>query len=133
MDDVPPPDADLSALTASLQSDARDSAVFFAVLCTTMESALPGRTLVEREHSLVRSKRIARRLTVHLGEDTFTAEMRQGELACRHVHTVIGSGGGLPYAHDVPVQEWVAALVAAIAADAEANAAATAALRSLAT
>lgn len=133
MGDVPPPDADLSALAASLHSDARDSAVFFRVLCATLESALPERTTVEREHSVFRAKRLARTLSVRLGDDTFEAEMSAGRLVCRHVHAVHGVGGGLPYSTEVGVTEWVAALVAGVAQDAEAGDAATAALRSLTT
>ncbi len=134
MGDVPPPEGDLSALSASLQSDARDSKVFFGVLCSTLESALPESTVVEREHSLFnKAKRVARRLTVQLGDDTFTAEMHESRLLCRHVHAVHGIHGGLPYSKELGVDEWMAALLAAVAADARTSAAATAALRSLIT
>jgi hypothetical protein len=131
--DVPPADADLSALSASLQSDARDSAVFFAVLCTALETALPGCTIVEREHSLFKSKRRARRLTVRIDDDTFEAEVGEGGLVCRQVHAVRGVGGGLPYSKELGVGEWIGALLAGVAKDAQVSAAATAALRSLAT
>ncbi len=133
MDDVPPPEADLSALSASLQSDARDSTVFFGVLCTALETALPACTTVERQHSLVRSRRLARRLSVRFGEDTFEAELRDGRLVCRQVHAVEGVGGGLPYSRELDVQPWTAALVGALTYDAHATEAATAALRSLTT
>jgi hypothetical protein len=131
--DVPPPEAELSALSASLQSDARDATVFFGVLCSGLESALPSSTMVERRHSLVKAKRVPRRLTVHLGDDSFDAELHDGRLQCRHIHAVDGVGGGLPYSRDLGVQEWTAALVTALAHDARATAAATDALRSLTT
>jgi hypothetical protein len=131
--DVPLPDADLSALSASLQSDARDSTVFFGVLCTTLETALPECTIVEREHSIFKAKRLARRLTVRLGNDTFEAEVGEGRLVCRQVHAVHGGGGGMPYSKELSVEEWIGALIAAVAQDAQASAAATAALRSLTT
>jgi hypothetical protein len=131
--DAVPPEADLSALAASLQSDARDSTVFFGVLCTALESAVPASTTVERQRSLVRSRRLARRLTVRLGDDTFEAELHDGRTVCRHLHAVSGVGGGLPYSKEVGVQQWTAALVAALAHDARATAAATEALRSLTT
>jgi hypothetical protein len=107
--------------------------VFFAVLCTTLESALPERTTVEREHSVFKARRLARKLSVRLGDDTFEAEISSGRLMCRHVHAVHGVGGGLPYSEEVGVTDWVAALVAGVAQDAEAGDAATAALRSLTT
>jgi hypothetical protein len=131
--DAPPPDPDVSALSASLQSDARDSAVFFRVLCATLENALPQNTTVEREHSLFKKKRLARKVSVHLGDETFDAEMWQGRLACRHVHAVHGVGGGLPYSKEMGMEEWVAALLASVALDAQASAAATDTLRSLTT
>jgi hypothetical protein len=123
----------VSALSASLQSDARDSAVFFRVLCATLENALPQNTTVEREHSLFKKKRLARKVSVHLGDETFDAEMWQGRLACRHVHAVHGVGGGLPYSKEMGMEEWVAALLASVALDAQASAAATDTLRSLTT
>jgi hypothetical protein len=133
VDDVPPPEAELSALSASLQSDVRDSTVFFGVLCTALQTAIPASTTVERQRSLVRSRRLARRLTVRLGDDTFETELHDGRLVCRQMHAVSGVGGGLPYSKELGVQQWTAALVAALAHDAGAAAAATEALRSLTT
>ncbi len=133
MGDVPPPDADLAGLTASLQSDARDSAVFFRVLCSTLEAALPASTTVERDHSLFKDKRLARRVTVHLGDDTFEAELSGERILCRHTHAVHGVGGGLPFSREVGVDEWVTALLGGVSQDARASASATEALRALTT
>ncbi len=133
MGDVPPPEEDLTALAASLQSDARDSAVFFRVLCSTLEDALPASTVVEREHSLFKEKRLARRVTVRLGDDTFEAELAGDRILCRHTHAVHGVGGGLPYSKETGVDEWLTALLTAVAQDAHTTATATAALRSLTT
>ncbi len=133
MDAPPPPDADLSALAASLQSDARDSTVFFRVLCATLEEALPQNTTVEREHSVFKKNRLARKVTVTLGSETFEAEVSAGRIVCRHIHAVQGVGGGLPYDKEVSVQEWLDGLLASMAQEAGANTAAAAALRSLTT
>jgi hypothetical protein len=133
VDAAPPPDPDLSALAAALQSDARDSSVYFRVLCTTLEEALPTNTTVEREHSVFKKNRVARKVTVNLANETFEAEQTAGRLVCRHIHSVQGVGGGLPYAKEVSTQEWLDALLAAVAQDAGASSAAAAALRSLTT
>jgi hypothetical protein len=133
VDAPPPPDADLSALAASLQSDARDSSVFFRVLCATLEEALPQNTTVEREHSVFKKKRLARRVSVTLASETFEARMSDGRVVCRHIHAVQGVGGGLPYAREVSMQGWLEALLACIAQEATTNSAAAAALRSLTT
>jgi hypothetical protein len=133
VDAPPPPDADLGALAASLQSDARDSGVFFRVLCATLEDALPQNTTVEREHSVFKKKRLARKVTVTLASETFEAQMSAGRVVCRHIHAVQGVGGGLPYAREEGTQEWLEELLACIAQEATANAAAVAALRALTT
>jgi hypothetical protein len=133
VDAPPPPDEDLSALAASLQSDARDSTVFFRVLCATLEGALPQNTTVEREHSLFKKNRLARKVTVTLAIETFEAQVSAGRVVCRHVHAVQGVGGGLPYAKEVGVQEWLEELIACIGHEAAASSAAAAALRSLTT
>lgn len=133
VDAAPPPDPDLGALSAALQSDARDSSVYFRVLCTTLEDALPKNTTVEREHSVFKTKRVARKVTVNLAHETFEAEESAGRLLCRHIHSVQGVGGGLPYAKELSMEEWLDALLASVAQDAGANSAAASALRSLTT
>jgi hypothetical protein len=133
VDAPPPPDADLSALAAALQSDARDSGVFFRVLCATLEEALPQNTTVEREHSVFKKKRLARKVTVNLASETFEAEESDGRVVCRHIHAVHGVGGGLPSAKEVSMQEWIEGLLACVAKEATVNSAAVAALRSLTT
>jgi hypothetical protein len=107
--------------------------VYFRVLCTTLEEALPTNTTVEREHSVFKKNRVARKVTVNLANETFEAEQTAGRLVCRHIHSVQGVGGGLPYAKEVSTQEWLDALLAAVAQDAGASSAAAAALRSLTT
>ena len=133
MSDTPPPDADLDAFAASLQADSRDSTVFFRVLCERLLSALPEATVVERERSLLKSRRLARKVTVRLGNETFEAELGAGGVTCRHVHSVQGIGGGMPWSKQVTVDEWLHALVATVAQDAETTASAASALRSLVT
>jgi hypothetical protein len=133
VDAPPPPDADLSALSASLQSDTRDSTVFFRVLCATLEEALPQNTVVEREHSVFKNKRLARKVTVTLASETFEAQVSGGRLVCRHIHAVHGVGGGLPYAKEVSMQEWLEGLLVCVSQEATVNSAAAAALRSLTT
>jgi hypothetical protein len=133
MTDTPPSDPDLDAFAASLQADSRDSAVFFRVLCERLLTALPEATVVERERSLLKSRRLARKVTVRLGSETFEAEVGEGGVSCRHVHAVQGIGGGMPWSKQVSVDEWLRELVAAVAQDAATVASAASALRSLVT
>jgi hypothetical protein len=128
-----PSEADLDALAAALQADARDSTVFFRVLCERLLDALPGHTDVQREHSVFKKRRQARHVTVSLGAETFEAELGKGDVTCRHIHSVQGIGGGLPWSKQVTVDEWLRALVAAVAQQAQTSDAAASALRSLVT
>ena len=131
MDDAPPPERDLTALAASLKADERDSAVFFQVLCTTLADVLPGSTTVEREHGLMRRRRPARKVTVRLDTETFEAEMTSAGMVFHHVHASPGTGGGMPYAKVVGVNEWVDGIIATLSRVAADQSAATQALRSL--
>src|SRR4030088_805176 len=124
MSETPPSDVDLDEFAASLQADSRDSAVFFRVLWERLLTALPEATVVERERSLLKSRRLARKVTVHLGNETFEAELGAGGVTCRHVHSVQGIGGGMPWSKQVSVDEWLHALVATVAQDAETTASA---------
>jgi hypothetical protein len=133
MPDTPPSETDLDALAASLNADTRDSAVFFAVLCEKLLNELPENTDVERERSLFKKRRLARRVTVHLGDETFEAELGPSEVTCRHIHAVHGVGGGLPWSQQVSVDEWLRALVATVTQAVQGSAAAASALRSLVT
>ena len=133
MSETPPSDADLDAFAASLQADSRDSTVFFRVLCERLLTALPEATVVERERSLLKSRRLARKVTVHLGSETFEAELGAAGVTCRHVHAVQGIGGGMPWSKQVGVDEWLHDLVAAVAQDAATVASAASSLRSLVT
>ena len=133
MSEIPPPETDLDTLAASLNADARDAAVFFRVLCDKLLVAFPSATTVEHTHSLIRSHRVPTKVTVRLGEETFEAEEGPSGVSCRHIHSVHGIGGGLPWSREVSVDDWLGALVAIVAKDAQATAAAASALRSLVT
>ncbi|MDQ2960949.1 MAG: hypothetical protein M3R48_07870 [Candidatus Dormibacteraeota bacterium] len=133
MSDSPPPETDLDALAASLNADARDTTVFFRVLCGKLLAAFPSVTVVEREHSVLKSRRLPRKVTVQLGDETFEAEQGPAGVTCRHIHAVHGVGEGLPWSKQVSVDEWLHSLVTIVAQDAQATAAAASALRSLVT
>lgn len=133
MSDTLPSDADLDTFAASLQADERDSTVFFRVLCAKLLDALPESTEVEREHSLLKKRRLARKVTVRLRDETFEATLGQGDVICRQIHSVTGVGGGLPWAKQLSVDEWLRALMATVAEQGQTSAAAASALRSLVT
>jgi len=133
MSEPPPPEADLDALAISLQADERDASVFFRVLCERFLDVLPQSTDVQSDRSMFKKRRLARRVTVHLGDEMFEAKLQPGGVACRHTHSVHGVGGGLPWSKQVSVDEWLHALVATVAREARTNAEAASALRSLVT
>jgi hypothetical protein len=125
--------AQLDSIAAVLQADTRDANVFFPVLCEKLSGALPESAVVEHQHALSKKKRQARKITITFGDDMFDAELSQGVISCRHVHSVRGIGGGLPYSKQLELNDWIAAVLDSLAHQAETSAAATAALRSLVT
>lgn len=133
MSDAPPPALDLDALAASLQADERDATVFFRVLCEKLLDALPESTDVERARSVFKNRRLAHSVTVRLEDETFEADLGPSGVTCRHSHAVHGVGGGLPWSKQVSVDEWLRSLVATVAEQAQTNAQAAAALRTLVT
>jgi hypothetical protein len=133
MSDTPQSEQDLDELVGSLRADGSDINVFFQVFTAKLIDTIPGAVEVEREGGLFKKQHPVRRLLVRLGDDTFEAEPRQGTIACRHTHDVHGVGGGLPFSRDLGFDEWLRALVGALAQQAQTNAAASAALRSLVT
>lgn len=131
MSEVLPPEADLDTLAASLHADASDSTVFFRVLCAKLADALPEHALVECDRALLRKNRLARKVTVRFGDDTFDADLQHGDVLCRHVHSVTGVGGGMPYTKQLSIDDWLRAIIERMSTEAQVRAGAATALGSL--
>jgi hypothetical protein len=109
-------DFDLDA--ASLRADESELAVSVEALAGSLEQALPNIASVER-HKVggFRSKRReVKRIAVGLGEEHFELTREGQELRCTRNKVV----RGIAIAHDeLPLDAWVAALVAGVSRRAE--------------
>src|ERR1035437_29604 len=74
MTDVPPQEQDLDALAASLRLDASDIGVFFQVLATRLNDAMPGIVTLAREGGLFKKDHPVKKITVRAGGDVLEAE-----------------------------------------------------------
>ncbi|MDQ2960948.1 MAG: hypothetical protein M3R48_07865 [Candidatus Dormibacteraeota bacterium] len=130
MSDVPPSEPDLDAVAASIRADSSDIGIFFQVLGAKLHDSMPGAVELEREGGLFKKEHPIKRIVVHAGDDIFEAEMRHGAIACRHSHAV----RGITLRSEEPgLDQWLRALVGVLAVQAQSNAQASAALRSLVT
>jgi hypothetical protein len=123
----------LDLVTAALRADSADLAIYARVLTESLSEGLPpGTVSVERERTV--SDRMRGRpgevskVTVRLGDQVMTLAISRGQPAaeiCKEVRGVVLSR------QPVPLNEWTAALAAALVTHAERNAVAAQALRKL--
>lgn len=105
-----------SALANSYAQDVRGFLPLFAVV---LESALPEETLVERKGGFLQKQKPVRKVTVTLGEQTYTLEdTGHGPLAAQRTKTVRGIR---LKTEPMPVELWLAELSEAISARAQRN------------
>jgi hypothetical protein len=104
---------DFELLAASLRADARDVDAFVEALGAKLEGALPARTrVVRRSARLLSKQKRVKSITVDLGEDRFVLERTAGMVETRHAHTVRGI---VLKSETVGLDDWIGALVRAIA------------------
>lgn len=123
----------LDLVTAALRADSADLAIYARVLTESLSEALPpGTVSVERDRTV--SDRMRGRpgevskVTVRLGDQVMTLAISRGQPAaeiCKEVRGVVLSR------QPVLLNEWTAALAAALVTHAERNAVAAQALRKL--
>ncbi|MFJ9711442.1 hypothetical protein [Streptomyces sp. NPDC101234] len=123
----------IDLLTAALRRDAADLDVYAQVVTVTLSEALPpGSVVVERKRSMAdrlsgRAGRVDR-LEVFLGEQRLVLDLKGGQPTgevCKEVRGVVLSR------RPVALDEWVRELAVAIAARAQSDARARAALERL--
>ena len=123
----------LDMVTAALRADSTDVAIYARVLTQSLGEALPSEFVtVDRDRTMSDRMRgrpgEISRIAVQLGDQQMTLSVRDGKTVaeiCRAVRGVVLSR------QTVPVNEWAAALAAALVTYAEQNAQAAQALRRL--
>jgi hypothetical protein len=123
----------LDMVTAALRADSTDAAIYARVLTQSLGEALPSELVtVDRDRTMSDRMRgrpgEITRVAVQLGDQQMTLSVRGGRAeaeVCRAVRGVVLSR------QPMPIQEWAAALAAALVSYAEQNAQAAQALRRL--
>jgi hypothetical protein len=123
-----PEERDIDLITASLRADMSDVRVFVETLAAKLEAAAPGRVRVERGREGMFGPKVVKRVALDGGDQRLELRADGGaiETVCARV-----SGGIVLKNEEVPIDDWLAALGAVLAAEAERNATTRAALERL--
>ena len=119
---------DLHLLSASLRADASDLGTFVESLAARLEAALPGHVRVYRWRERMFGPKLVRKISVDAGEQRLELTYKRGALesTCARM-----SGGIVLKTETVDTEAWLAALTAALAAEAQRNESARKALERL--
>jgi uncharacterized protein YhdP len=113
--------ADLELIAASLRADLADVAAFVESLAVKLEEALPGHAMVERARQGFRGPRLVRRIAVDAGGERLELrreQLRTGAASVQTLHARV-SGGIVLKTEEIEIDQWLAALAACLAAEAE--------------
>ena len=103
---------DLDLAAAQLRADGGDLSTFVEVLAVRLEDALPGMVEVRRRRAgLLSSRREVEEICCRLGDDAFTLTRRRGEVTAQREKTVRGIR---LKTEQLPVAQWVDALLASV-------------------
>lgn len=113
------PGSDFELFAASLRASSGDLKTFIEVFADKLERALPGRAVVERHgvRRFSREKRVAR-IELSLGDSRYIAVAQSGALETRCAKAVRGV---VLKSEVVPLDAWLQALGADLAAEAESS------------
>ena len=123
-------DASFDLAAAGLRGDGNELTVSVDVLASKLESALPGRTTIERRGGglLGRGPKHARRVQVEIGDCCYALELDGGRLAGSRERR---SGGISIKRETLDPADWIGALTSDLREEAERSAEARAALERL--
>jgi hypothetical protein len=117
-------------LAAALRADMSDTHAFLEALATKLGSALPQRTMVERERHLFRKEQPVRRIQINLGDWLYSVTAQSGGLLAQRAHIVRGIA---LKTEDMNLDIWLHKLIQSLAALAQRSAQDRAALERLLT
>jgi hypothetical protein len=106
---------DLDLLAASLRADASDVDAFVESLAVKLEDAIPKGVSVDRRRTGLRGPKLVRQIQVDLGDQRLDLLVRGGSLETRRAKL---SGGIVLKNEQLDIDAWLAALGAALAAEA---------------
>ena len=119
----------LDLLAASLRADSSDTRALVEALAAKLEGALPTATVVERKAvRLLSSRKRVEKVTIKLGDDTYTLALAGASAKCGRRKTV---GGIAIRNEELSLHDWLVHVTDALRAEAERSEAARAALERL--
>ena len=121
-------DLDIDLIAASLRADQGDVESFVEALSVKLEQALPGHVRTWRWRTRLFGPKAVRRIAVDLGPERFDLRFRDGALEAQRAKL---SGGIVLKSETVAPEEWLRALGAALAEEAQRSASARQALERL--
>lgn len=122
------PTTDIDLIAANLRTEMSDVKVFVETLAAKLEASVPARVRVERRREGMFGPKVVRRIALDGGDQRLELRADGGaiETVCARV-----SGGIVLKNEEVPIDDWLEALGAALVAEAERNATTRAALERL--
>ncbi|HET9094111.1 MAG TPA: hypothetical protein VFN36_03405 [Solirubrobacteraceae bacterium] len=119
---------DLDLVAAALRADLGDIAAFVEGLATRLELALPGLVQVKRTRTGLRGPRLVSEIAVEAGDERLQLRRERGLLQTVRARV---SGGIVIRTEALDIDSWLAALVTAVAAQAQRSEQTRAALQQL--
>jgi hypothetical protein len=107
---------DLDLLSASLRADSSDLSAFVESLAAKLEETVPSRTRVERRRAGMFGPKVVRSVSVDLGDRRLELLADGAAVQTRYARL---SGGIVLKNEVVDIEQWLAALTEALAAEAE--------------
>ena len=113
---------DFDLVAASLRADSRDLDGFFPALAARLEGAMPpGRARIQRKSKgFLSREKIVQAIEVDMGDSTYTCA-RGGRLGVQASRRKVVRGIALS-TEELPLETWIDALAADLAAEAQASA-----------
>lgn len=111
---------DLELIAASLRADVSDIAAFVETLAVKLEEALPDHVAVERARQGLRGPKLVRRIALDAAGDRLELRREPGRQGAGSLEAVRArvSGGIVLKTETIGIDEWLAAVAAAVAAEA---------------
>ncbi len=123
-----PDELDIDLIAASLRANHSDVESFVEALSVKLEQALPGRVRTWRWRTRLFGPKVVQRIAVDLGPERFDLRYRSGALEAQRAKL---SGGIVLKSEAVAPDEWLRAVGAALAEEAQRSASARQALERL--
>jgi hypothetical protein len=106
---------EMELLAASLRADSTDLKAFMEALATKLQGSLPNQTTVQRQSGLFAKEHPVKEIAVTLGDYQYRIKRERGPLLAERVKVVRGI---VLKTEQIPLEQWIDELAAALAQEA---------------